>query len=197
MELMPSLTVKLDHAVIKQISLPQGDLSIGRRNTHGLVLEDSSVSADHATIFTVGPDSFLKDLNSTNGTFINNRRVNKHHLKDGDTIVIGKHMIVYGQDAVADATPNTPPVSGEAALFVLTGLNSGRRIDLKAPVTHLGKTGRPAALLTRVGERFTLMPEDGVEEVLRNGKPTPPGGIILESGDLIEVGDTRLQFYQR
>ncbi|MDA8361292.1 MAG: FHA domain-containing protein [Gammaproteobacteria bacterium] len=194
---MPSLTVKLDHAIIKQINLPQGDLSIGRRNSHGLVLEDSSVSVDHATIFTVGQDSFLKDLNSTNGTFINNRRVNKHHLKHGDTIVIGKHTIIYGHDAAADDTAESRSTSVEAALFVLTGPHSGRRIDLKTPITHLGKTGRPAALLSRIGDRFTLMPEKSTEVVLRNNKPVPAGGIALDSGDLIEVGDTRLQFYQR
>ncbi|MDA8390521.1 MAG: FHA domain-containing protein [Gammaproteobacteria bacterium] len=194
---MPSLTVKLDHTIIKQINLPQGDLSIGRRVTHGLVLEDSSVSADHATIFTVGQDSFLKDLNSTNGTFINNRRVNKHHLKHGDTIVIGKHIIVYGHDTAVEKAADGPQAAVEAALFVLTGPNSGRRIDLKTPITHLGKTGRPAALLSRIGDRFTLMPEEGAGEVLRNNKPVPAGGIALDSGDLIEVGDTRLQFYQR
>lgn len=197
MDTMPSLIVKFAEGEVQRISLPQGDLSIGRRPGHALVLDDSAVSADHASIFTVGKDSFLKDLDSTNGTFINNKRIRKHHLKNGDRIAIGKHVIIYGlEDEVTD--PLVPADIGvDAALFILSGFNSGKRIDLKANITHLGKTGRPAALLSRTGDRFTLMVTPNTTPVLLNGKPVSPGGAILESGDLLEVGDTRLQFYQR
>ncbi len=207
MDSMPSITVKLKEAVIKQLQLPQGDLSIGRRLTHTLVLEDAAVSADHASIFTVGQDSFLKDLGSTNGTYINNRRTRKHHLKPGDEILIGRYTLVYSDSDCAPATPERltnasaaalpASDSGDAALFVLSGFNNGKRIELKAPVTHLGKSGRSAALLSRNGERYVLMTKPEATQVLRNGKPVPAGGTVLESGDIIEVGDTRLQFYQR
>ncbi|HUW97708.1 MAG TPA: FHA domain-containing protein [Acidiferrobacter sp.] len=194
---MPSITVKLNQAVIKEMSLPQGDLSIGRRRTHALVLEDAAVSVDHASIFTVGQDSFLKDLGSTNGTFINNRRAHKHHLKPGDHILIGKYTLVYGDldcDPSLKSEPAESPLA-DAALFVLSGFNSGKRIDLKATVTHLGKSGQSAAMVSRTGDRFTLMTTPEATLVLRNGQKVPPGGNLLESGDIIEVGDTRLQFY--
>lgn len=208
MDRMPSIIVKLNEAVIKQVQLPQGDLSIGRRLTHSLVLEDAAVSADHASIFTVGQDSFLKDLDSTNGTYINNRRARKHHLKPGDEILIGRYTLVYSDSDYQAAAPerltNASAAAlpaggggGDAALFVLSGFNNGKRIDLKAPVTHLGKSGQPAALLSRNGERFVLMTTPEASHILRNGKPVPAGGTVLESGDIIEVGDTRLQFYQR
>lgn len=206
MDSMPSITVKLKEAVIKQLQLPQGDLSIGRRLTHALVLDDAAVSADHASIFTVGQDSFLKDLGSTNGTYINNRRARKHHLKPGDEILIGRYTLVYSDSDGEAATPERltnasaaalPAAGGDAALFVLSGFNNGKRIELKAPVTHLGKSGQPAALLSRNGERYVLMTTPEATQVLRNGKSVPAGGTVLESGDIIEVGDTRLQFYQR
>ncbi len=206
MDSMPSITVKLKEAVIKQLQLPQGDLSIGRRLTHTLVLEDAAVSADHASIFTVGQDSFLKDLGSTNGTYINNRRARKHHLKPGDEILIGRYTLVYSDSDFAAQTPERltnasaaalPADGGDAALFVLSGFNNGKRIELRAPVTHLGKSGQSAALLSRNGERYVLMTKPEATQVLRNGKPVPAGGAVLESGDIIEVGDTRLQFYQR
>jgi len=199
MDSMPSIVVKLNQAVIKHLQLPQGDLSIGRRPSHTLVLEDHAVSADHASIFTVGQDSFLKDLDSTNGTYINNRRARKHHLKPGDEILIGKYLLVYQEQDHADAptTPQPASLDEGAALFVLSGFNSGKRIDLTSPVTHLGKGGQSAAFLSRNGDRFTLMVKSGAPTILRNGKPVATGGNILESGDIIEVGDTRLQFYQR
>ena len=209
MDSMPSIIVKLNEAVIKQVQLPQGDLSIGRRLTHSLVLEDAAVSADHASIFTVGQDSFLKDLDSTNGTYINNRRTRKRHLKPGDEIAIGRYTLVYSDsdyqaaaapERLTNASAAALPAGGgggDAALFVLSGFNNGKRIDLKAPVTHLGKGGQSAALLSRNGDRFTLMMTPEASPILRNGKPVPTGGTVLESGDIIEVGDTRLQFYQR
>ncbi len=196
MSSMPSIIVKLNKAVIRQMQLPQGDLSIGRRRTHALVLEDAAVSADHASIFTVGQDSFLKDLDSTNGTYINNRRARKHHLKPGDEILIGKYTILYqDSDAPAVATPQ-PAAFGDAALFVLSGFNSGKRIELTSTVTHLGMAGQSAAFLSRTGDRYTLMTDPDTAPVLHNGKVVAAGGHVLTSGDIIQVGDTRLQFYQ-
>lgn len=201
MDSMPSIIVKLDQTVVRQVQLPQGDLSIGRRRTHALVLEDAAVSADHATIFTVGQDSFLKDLDSTNGTYINNRRARKHHLKPGDEILIGKHVLIYSGNDYSAGPVNHSGAAGstleDVALFVLSGFNSGKRIELKATVTHLGSSGQSAALLSRSGDRFTLMPAPDATPVLRNGRTVPPGGSLLESGDIIEVGDTRLQFHRR
>jgi len=60
MDSMPSITVKLKEAVIKQLQLPQGDLSIGRRLTHALVLDDAAVSADHASILYRRPGFLFK-----------------------------------------------------------------------------------------------------------------------------------------
>ncbi len=196
MDTMPSIIVKLKHAVIRQVQLPQGDLSIGRRPSHALVLEDAAVSADHASIFTVGQDSFLKDLGSTNGTYINNRRTRKHHLKPGDEIVIGKYTLLYQDHDMAPVTTPQPAAFDDAALFVLSGFNSGKRIELTSTVTHLGMAGQSAALLSRTGDRYTLMIGPDAAHVAYNGKSVAPGGQVLTSGDIIEVGDTRLQFYQ-
>ncbi len=196
MDNMPSIIVTLNKAVVRQLQLPQGDLSIGRRASHALVLEDAAVSADHASIFTVGQDSFLKDLDSTNGTYINKRRTRKHHLKPGDEITIGKYTLVYQDQDMVPATPQ-PAGFGDAALFVLTGFNDGKRIELTSTVTHLGMAGQSAAFLSRTGDRYTLMAGSDGTHVSHNGKPVTPGGHLLTSGDIIEVGETRLQFYQR
>ncbi len=195
MDSMPSIIVKLQETVIKQMQLPQGDLSIGRRRSHALVLEDAAVSADHASIFTVGQDSFLKDLDSTNGTYINKRRARKHHLKSGDEILIGNYTLIYQDDAAPPKTAQ-PAAIGDAALFILSGFNSGKRVELTSTVTHLGAAGQSAAFLSRSGDRFTLMTTPQAAAVLHNGKAVGVGGNLLTSGDIIEVGDTRLQFYQ-
>jgi hypothetical protein len=53
------------------------------------------VSAEHAAVVTILDDSFLEDLNSTNGTLVNGRSIAKHFLRDHDEIDIGRQVLVY------------------------------------------------------------------------------------------------------
>lgn len=92
---MAKLILKLDTEVIDHVELRQGDMKIGRKPGCDIFLDNLAVSGEHANIFTIGGDSFIQDLNSTNGTFINNKRITKHHLHVGDTIAIGKYALVY------------------------------------------------------------------------------------------------------
>jgi pSer/pThr/pTyr-binding forkhead associated (FHA) protein len=65
----------------------------GLRND--LVLDDSSVSAEHAKIKLERGRFVLYDLGSTNGTLLNTRRVQKQTLADGDEIVIGHARLIF------------------------------------------------------------------------------------------------------
>src|SRR4030066_163397 len=80
-------------------------MNIGRRPGSEILLDNMAVSGNHASIFTIGEDSFVQDLNSTNGTFVNNKRISKHHLDDGDVITIGNHSLTYrNEKAVKSGT---------------------------------------------------------------------------------------------
>ncbi len=92
---MAKLIIKIDNEVIDHVELRQGDMKIGRKPGCDIFLDNLSVSGEHANIFTIGEDSFIQDLNSTNGTFINNKRITKHYLRNGDIITIGKYTLVY------------------------------------------------------------------------------------------------------
>lgn len=216
---MGKLILKLDDLVVAEYPLKQGDMRIGRRADNDIVIDNLAVSGVHANVFTVGEDSFIDDLNSTNGTFINSRRINKHHLRHGDAIVIGKHTLTYVADdstqpaeeadlqkTIVLDTPlplaATPPAAKaptahtkpNAALFMLSGANSGKRIDLTKTVTNLGKTGKPAGTITRRDGAFILASTDSKEVLKLNGKPVR-GQEPLRHGDIIQVSDARLQFY--
>ncbi len=87
--------------VLDTFELDQGDMKIGRRPDAGITIDSMAVSGEHANIFTIGEDSFIQDLGSTNGTFVNNKQITKHHLKDGDVIMIGKHTLNYVNETQA------------------------------------------------------------------------------------------------
>ena len=84
---MGKLVIKLRGNQIDDVALKLGDMTIGRSSSCDIVLkDDKSVSSKHAMIKTVGRTSMVKDLGSTNGTFIESARIEKHELRHGDTI---------------------------------------------------------------------------------------------------------------
>lgn len=63
--------------------------SVGRAADNTLVIVDASVSSHHCEILTGGDEVIIHDLNSTNGTFINDLRVKKTVLRDGEIVRFG------------------------------------------------------------------------------------------------------------
>lgn len=91
--------IKLKHiingAVVSQIDLGAGDFSIGRNHGNDLQLDDGEVSGAHA-VLTLVPNKYLpeqlditiRDLDSTNGTYVNNIAIKEKEIKHGDSIKI-------------------------------------------------------------------------------------------------------------
>lgn len=100
---MGKLTLSLDGNVIQEIELQKERYTIGRLPDNDIRVDNLAVSGHHALIINILKDSFLEDLNSTNGTYVNGKLVKKHALKDGDVIAIGKHQLKYAQGGAAAA----------------------------------------------------------------------------------------------
>ena len=81
--------------VIKDYPFPRGSVTIGRRKENTIVFTNPEVSSSHARIDKVGTDYILTDLQSTNGTFVNNLKVLSHRLSHGDRISIGKNVLLF------------------------------------------------------------------------------------------------------
>jgi pSer/pThr/pTyr-binding forkhead associated (FHA) protein len=77
---------------VKSFSLPAGGVSIGRSDENDIFLNDTTISVQHARIYTYFNTSYIEDLNSTNGTFINGKQIQKHLIKPGDVVQIGTHQ---------------------------------------------------------------------------------------------------------
>jgi len=82
--------------------------SLGRHPNNTLRLVDREVSKDHCVIERVGTTYLLRDLNSSNGTFVNGRKIRELRLRDGDEIALGNSRLVFmsGVDH-AGATPTS------------------------------------------------------------------------------------------
>jgi pSer/pThr/pTyr-binding forkhead associated (FHA) protein len=93
-----SLILSLNSSVLGEFPLNQERITLGRKPENDIQVDNLAVSGQHAAIITILSDSFLEDLDSTNGTFVNGKLVKKHALKNGDIINIGKHELKYAND---------------------------------------------------------------------------------------------------
>ncbi|MEE9160575.1 MAG: FHA domain-containing protein [Gammaproteobacteria bacterium] len=99
---MAKLVLSLNGAIQGEFELDQERFTIGRKPENEIQIDNLAVSGKHSMIITILDDSFLEDLGSTNGTYVNGKLVKKHALKDGDVITIGKHELKYINENASD-----------------------------------------------------------------------------------------------
>ena len=118
---MSKLTLQYEGIVLKDYALGTG-VTIGRLPDNVVIIDNPAVSGHHARVFQEGHQVILEDLRSTNGTFVNGRPVTRHVLQHHDEVLVGKHSLVFDENAV-----ESQPVSGPA----LEGLGDTVYLDTK------------------------------------------------------------------
>jgi pSer/pThr/pTyr-binding forkhead associated (FHA) protein len=93
---MPSLIVRNGPRALKH-ELVGDTVRIGRGPLNDIVIDSPVVSAQHAMLVKTGDSYWLKDLNSTNGTYVNGSLFTYGELKDGDTIRFGTVMAIFAE----------------------------------------------------------------------------------------------------
>ncbi|MCZ6561153.1 MAG: FHA domain-containing protein [Gammaproteobacteria bacterium] len=100
---MARLILSLDGQVLAEYNMSKERYTIGRLPDNDVRIDNAAVSGHHSLIINILNDSFLEDLNSTNGTYVNGKLVKKHALQNGDVITVGHHQLKFGDDDVAEA----------------------------------------------------------------------------------------------
>jgi len=99
---------KQDNSVIQQ--LRHGEVLIGRGYGNDLRINNPTVSTKHARIYTYLTVSYIEDLGSTNGTFVNGKRIDKHVLHPGDVIALGEYEMLLDMRRAEEQA--TTPLAG-------------------------------------------------------------------------------------
>jgi predicted component of type VI protein secretion system len=102
---MGKLVLFLADGTMLDIPLERDRLSIGRRAGNDVCLPYPAVSGEHAAVVPVTAGAVIEDLGSTNGTFVNGKRVPRQFLHDGDRIDIGRQRFLYVADVNAVVSP--------------------------------------------------------------------------------------------
>ncbi|MGB6899314.1 MAG: FHA domain-containing protein, partial [Candidatus Acidiferrum sp.] len=98
---MAKLSLMFEEKTVKEVPVGSRPVSIGRSPDNDLPVDNLAVSNYHARVYFEGQRLVVEDLDSLNGTFVNDLRVERATLHDGDSIWIGKHHIKV--DASGDA----------------------------------------------------------------------------------------------
>jgi pSer/pThr/pTyr-binding forkhead associated (FHA) protein len=95
---MARLILTLDGQVMAEYNMNKERYTVGRLPDNDIRIDNPAVSGHHSLIINILNDSFLEDLNSTNGTYVNGKLIKKHALQHGDVITVGHHQLRFVED---------------------------------------------------------------------------------------------------
>lgn len=154
------LILSLDGELIQEYPLNKERMTLGRKSHNDIVISNLAVSSEHAAIITLQHDSFLEDLNSTNGLSVNGTPVKKYFLQNGDTIEIGKYKLKYLNDHVSQTS---------AAEFEKTMVMRAPLIKAAPVAEKSGETGHFQTMKSTALNADSLPPPETAAPV----KPAP------------------------
>lgn len=203
---MARLIITHQGTVIKEYDLSKEKVTVGRKPSNDIVLDDPTVSGVHAAFLHM-QHTYIEDMNSTNGVKLNGKAVNKRQLNHGDIVLIGQHEFKFIDDAVQDFESTVviaPPVQEstekrktvKASVVITAGPKAGESIALNKPYTRLGSANQ-VAVIARRGENYYLMPMSGGtqgDSPKLSGQQIGAESMLLSDGDIIEVASTQLKF---
>jgi pSer/pThr/pTyr-binding forkhead associated (FHA) protein len=126
---MARLVLSLDGQTLAEYNMTKERYTVGRLPDNDIRIDNAAVSGHHSLIINILNDSFLEDLNSTNGTYVNGKLIKKHALQHDDVITVGHHQLRFLEDqerivkaaqaadeaARTGAQPETRPAAAAAA----------------------------------------------------------------------------------
>ena len=146
---MAKLVLSMETTMLKEIPLSKERTTIGRKPHNDIQIDNLAISGEHAVVITILNDSFLEDLGSTNGTFVNGQSVKKHFLQNGDTIELGKYRLKY----VAEVPQQTTNADFEKTMILRPGAAQKPPAEPVAPPPATAPA--PAAPTTPVSHTTT------------------------------------------
>ena len=176
---MSRLVLKFESSSLKEVPLGTRPVTIGRAPDNDIQIDNLSVSNYHARVYVEAGSLVVEDLNSLNGSFLNDIRVERAMLKDGDAILIGKHEILVDQSHDSalqpDAWRKAPAPRVNETMILDT---EERRKLLEAAVA--------------AGERSQLSPERMRVPTLTVSRGRTDQKEYLMSGKLIVIGHSKM-----
>ncbi|MCH8335176.1 MAG: FHA domain-containing protein [Proteobacteria bacterium] len=191
---MARLILSLDSQVLAEYNMSKERYTIGRLPDNDVRIDNPAVSGHHSLIINILNDSFLEDLNSTNGTYVNGKLIKKHALQHGDVITIGHHQLRFADQhtgaAEQDEFEKTMVIpAGQQDAALLAKAEEAAAVAAAADAAT-AKAAEPAAAAaeSRINVRVELpaqkeAPKPGpMVETVAESKPEPAAHVATSAG---------------
>jgi pSer/pThr/pTyr-binding forkhead associated (FHA) protein len=166
---MARLILSLDGQVLAEYNMTKERYTIGRLPDNDVRIDNAAVSGHHGLIINILNDSFLEDLNSTNGTYVNGKLIKKHALTHGDVITIGHHHLRFVDSQVESSdqdefertlviqpgqvSESRLKAATDAAAAAAAAASSSAAAAATAPAAAAPRAATPAAAPASFGEK--------------------------------------------
>lgn len=204
--MLSKLVLSLNGNTIAEYALEKETMTIGRRPDNDITIDNLAISGRHCQVITILNESFLEDLQSTNGTYVNGESIKKHALKHGDVIGVGKHQLKYflsesettGMLNVSEhyGHDEIPAEVAQSKLQILNGENTGQTIEITKGLTTIGMPGiQVAAITQRPKGLYIIHIEGGTDnkQPIVNGESIGNQAYLLTDMDIIEIAGIKFQ----
>jgi len=151
---MARLILSLDNQVLAEYNMTKERYTVGRLPDNDVRIDNPAVSGHHSLIINILNDSFLEDLNSTNGTYVNGKLIKKHALQHGDVITIGHHQLRFTDQETND----TEQDEFEKTMVIPTGQQNADQLAKAEAAAE--KAAAEAAVEEQPSSQSSSQPED-------------------------------------
>ena len=170
---MARLILSLDNQVLAEYNMTKERYTVGRLPDNDVRIDNPAVSGHHSLIINILNDSFLEDLNSTNGTYVNGKLIKKHALQHGDVITIGHHQLRFSDQEA----PQQEQDEFEKTMVIPTGQQSAAQLAkaeaaADKAVAAATDDGPDSGIREDVAAAVKLDPEEAA--ALEDEKPAAP-----------------------
>ncbi len=138
---MARLILSLDGQVLAEYNMSKERYTIGRLPDNDVRIDNPAVSGHHSLIINILNDSFLEDLNSTNGTYVNGKLIKKHALQNGDVITIGHHQLRFSDEHTNESEQD----EFEKTMVIPAGLQNAEQLAAAEKAAEIAASVEPAA----------------------------------------------------
>jgi pSer/pThr/pTyr-binding forkhead associated (FHA) protein len=162
---MARLILSLDGQVMAEYNMNKERYTVGRLPDNDIRIDNPAVSGHHSLIINILNDSFLEDLNSTNGTYVNGKLIKKHALQHGDVVTVGHHQLRF----VETQSPDGEQDEFEKTMIITPGsavaAAAAKKASAMAPAPTPAKASSTASTSIRPGptsangEQATALPK--------------------------------------
>jgi len=186
---MDKLILKFDDRVIKEYLITKNLIKIGRESDNDIVVDSAGLSRNHAKIEEIGGNYVLSDLDSTNGTFVNKKKIKQVKLNHSDEIIVGKHLIIFQSEQKEEAKPN---MADFESTMVLNTKQQKELFDLQAKKSsqkHDEKTAKLIVIQSEIRKEYKLTKDETVIGKSPNSDVTLKGFLVPQLAAKIKKED--------